>query len=120
MTGIRRVYGNKEHGHRLPAYAQQSSRTQNMQPLRQSVPAKADQQEAKVREKELEMQTKDEEMAEISKRIQQLETDKDTAQTQFEETNQKLDETEKRAAEVSSSTFCKILPELESYGIRAC
>ncbi|KAF5398571.1 Tropomyosin [Paragonimus heterotremus] len=67
----------------------------------------ADQQEAKVREKELEMQTKDEEMAEISKRIQQLETDKDTAQTQFEETNQKLDETEKRATEVSYSIFYK-------------
>lgn len=61
---------------------------------------RADQLEAKLREKELEMQTKDEEMAEIAKRIQQLETDKETAQTQFTETNQKLDETEKRATEV--------------------
>ncbi|OON18366.1 hypothetical protein X801_05780 [Opisthorchis viverrini] len=47
------------------------------------------------------MQTKDEEIAEVQKRIQQLETDKESAQTLSAETNQKLEETEKRATEVS-------------------
>ncbi|KAA0183776.1 Tropomyosin [Fasciolopsis buskii] len=77
----------------------------------------ADQLEAKLREKELEMQTKDEEMAEIAKRIQQLETDKETAQTQFTETNQKLDETEKRATEADRTSLVEQLgPRLEPEG----
>lgn len=51
------------------------------------------------------MQTKDEEIADIQKKIQQLESDKETAQAQFTETNQKLDETEKHATEVSIRIF---------------
>lgn len=62
---------------------------------------RADQLEAKLREKELEMQTKDEEAAEVIKKIQQVDTDKETAQTQLAETNTKLEETDKRATEVS-------------------
>ncbi|VUZ52964.1 unnamed protein product, partial [Hymenolepis diminuta] len=57
----------------------------------------ADQLEEQMKEKELEMSKKEEEMADVVKRYQGLEAEKEAAESQLAETNQKLEDTEKRA-----------------------
>ncbi|VDN34263.1 unnamed protein product [Dibothriocephalus latus] len=61
----------------------------------------ADQLEEQLKEKETEMMKKDEEIGEISKRLTALEAEKESSEAQLAETNQKLEDTEKRATEVS-------------------
>ncbi|VDO03017.1 unnamed protein product [Rodentolepis nana] len=59
----------------------------------------ADQLEEQMKEKEMEMSKKEEEMADVVKRYQSLEAEKEAAESQLTETNQKLEDTEKRAQE---------------------
>ncbi|KAH9279735.1 Tropomyosin-2 [Echinococcus granulosus] len=59
----------------------------------------ADQLEEQLKEKEMEMSKKEEEMGDVVKRYQGLEAEKEAAETQLAETNQKLEDTEKRAQE---------------------
>lgn len=65
--------------------------------------------EEQLKEKETEMSKKEEEMGDVVKRYQSLEAEKEAAETQLAETNQKLEDTEKRAQEVSTTAVITVL-----------
>lgn len=66
------------------------------------------------------MSKKEEEMADVVKRYQGLETEKDTAETQLTDTNQKLEDTEKRAQEVGTDqSYVNIFNSME-YTVMLC